>query len=97
MDQIQILKQPRFVVSINGERRCVAGFDGCAVLGATFSHMRNLDGMGEQGRSILEGAVRFRVGGMQGGEHVDWLVDELVVADQATVRVIEGGPNWRAC
>jgi hypothetical protein len=86
-----MIKSPRFVVSINGQQRCVAGFDGYAVLSAGIDFVRG--GEGEGPRSpLLDGAAHIRVGGLQGREHVDWLNDDLFVGDEVSIRVLEGGP-----
>jgi RimJ/RimL family protein N-acetyltransferase len=82
---------PRFVVSINGQQRCVAGFDGYAVLSAGIDFVRGREDEGPRS-PLLDGAAHIRVGGLQGREHVDWLNDDLFVGDEVSIRVFEGGP-----
>lgn len=86
-----MLTAPRFVVAVNGQQRCVAGFDGYAVLSAGIDFVRSKNS--ERRRSVLiEGTAHIRVGGLQGRKHVDWLNDYLFVGDEVSIRVLDGGP-----
>jgi len=84
-----MITAPRFVVSVNGQQRCVAGFDGYAVLSAGIDFVRRAEG---HHSPVIEGVAHFRVGGLQRREHVDWLTEDLFVGDEVSIRVLDGGP-----
>ena len=86
-----MLTAPRFVVSINGQQRCVAGFDGYAVLSAGICFVRN-ESAEHQRTVLIDGSARIHVGGLQGREQLDWLNDDLFVGDEVSIRVLDGGP-----
>jgi hypothetical protein len=84
-----IVTAPRFVVSINGQQRCVAGFNGYAVLTASISFVRK----DVQDRNpLFDGTASLYVGGMQRSEHVDWLNVDVFVGDEVNIRILDGGP-----
>ena len=80
--------EPRFIVAVNGVQRCVAGFDGYAVLSATFSLLRR-----PQLEHVHSMPVAFHIDGLQGRDHVNWLEEDLIAGDEATLRVSDGLNN----
>ena len=69
-----------YEVSVNGERRCLAGVGARGVLSAIL-HWVNHEGS----------ESNLRVGGLRSdlAEHVTWLAQGLKVGDQVSVRVLE--------
>jgi RimJ/RimL family protein N-acetyltransferase len=88
----EALRAPRFVVTANGKQLCVAGVDGYSILTAILSRVSGTPGIRESSRSLMEGAVDLQVAGMRDREQLLWLNEELVVGDELTVRLLEGGP-----
>lgn len=84
-----MLTAPRFVVSVNGRQRCVAGFDGYAVLSAGIVFVRSAE---RECMPLIDGVARFTVGGGNGREHVHWLNEDLFVGDEVNIRILDGGP-----
>ncbi len=63
-----------FEVSVNGEKKCVAGAEDADVLSTMIDGPR---------------APRLRVGGLVGDDHVDWLKSDIKAGDEITIRLVE--------
>ena len=85
------LESARFIVCVNGDRTCVAGADGYAVLGVSVVHLSS-DAM----RSHPDGKwrqqyARVTAGGLQGDSQLRWMHDALFVGDVLSITLRDDG------
>jgi len=85
-----------FELTINGEKRCIAGVDD-GVLTAMLTYVKRAPESNERSDGQAEAkteSLEFRIGGLQNIEpgssaHVDWLVQDMLVGDEIKIKIID--------